>query len=139
MDSEDCRRLKPRFVFPPCAEAAGLPNSGGLREFYKGGQWINLVEQNPKNSCIGKAKSKKVSKCQVAPFTWQVTEIVDFPLCIYIKLMDGCKFYESAFGSKDWKVDRSSANPKIYSFYNIDENEFNRLADLFDAGIYFDR
>jgi hypothetical protein len=28
------RRINPRFVFPPCAEATGLPNLGGLREVF---------------------------------------------------------------------------------------------------------
>jgi hypothetical protein len=51
---EVSRRLKPRGVFPPCAEATGLPNLGGLRD---------LVD-SPKGIGYGAWRYRKTNICQ---------------------------------------------------------------------------
>lgn len=109
---------------------------GANGEFYKGGQWLNTVEENPKSSTIGR-QANKVKKIEVAPYVWQEVEASKVPYCIYTRLSGAVKFYESAFKLRDWKVDRSTANIGYFEYAGIDETKFNELCDLFDNGIYF--
>ena len=110
---------------------------GANGEYYKGGQWINTVEENPKGSSIS-VKRGKSKKCEIAPYVWQDIEVSNFPRCIYTRLRGAVNFYETSFKSKDWKVDRDTANVKYFEFSGISYEEFTRVADLFDNGIYFD-
>jgi hypothetical protein len=104
-------------------------------EFYKGGQFINTIAGNQKQSSISRAS--KPSKFQVAPYQWTEGTIEERMSCIYNKIADACKFKETSFKSGNWKVDRQSINLGYLEYRGMSVEEFNTLADLFDAGQRF--
>ena len=106
-------------------------------EFYKGGQFINTVEANPKKASISNGKNK-VSKVEVAPYKYVSADLDQRMKCIYNKLVNACKFKESSFKSGNWKTDRSTVNHGYLEYIGMSFERFCQLADLFDGGEYFE-
>jgi hypothetical protein len=104
--------------------------------FYKGGQFINTVANNPKQSNI--SKESKTRKLEVAPYQYVLATHEERTACIYGKIADLCRFTEATFKSGDWKVDRSTVNHAHLEYIGMSFARFNQLADLFDGGARFE-
>jgi hypothetical protein len=105
--------------------------------FYKGGQFINTIAANPKQSAI--SRPAKASKVQIAPYQWAMVETIEQRMsCVYGKIADACRFTETSFKSGDWKVDRATVNYGYLEYIQMSPERFTELADMFDSGIRFE-
>lgn len=104
---------------------------GANGEWYKGGQFINTVAENPKNYQITQ-KFTKSNKHQVAPFCYKVLR--EGYHSIYEEIHLYFKISESEFKKGDWKVDFSTLNFKALVYYKKDLQVVNKLARRFNMG-----
>jgi hypothetical protein len=96
-------------------------------EFYKGGQFINTIAQNPKSPTI--ARAAKPRKKEIAPYEWVLVD--SSKKVIYTLIADCCRIRKV---NGQWKTDRATLNHGYLNYCKKDIEWFTRLADLFDSG-----
>lgn len=98
---------------------------GANGEFYKGGQFLNTVAENPKKEG-SKPKRKKTGKREVAPYTWEVQPTPE-ARSIYTMLA-------GVYGRVEGGQMVLNINPQTLSYYGDEQAEIEALANRWNNG-----
>lgn len=93
-------------------------------EFYKGGQFINTIEENPKKG--GRPNAKKTGKREIAPYTWEVQPTPE-SRSIYTMIA-------GIYGRVEGDKMVLNINPVTLRFYGDNEADIVALAERWNNG-----